>query len=110
MNDTTLIIPLLVVTGLALFVLPWWRIKRAVPQIVRIFREQNAIGIKNAKAPEELGVSLPGMMEGVLSRRDYKRYALKALMKAEVIQMTEDGKFYLSEEKLLSSNLYNKSQ
>ena len=110
MNDVLFIILIIAVAGLVLFVLPWWRIKRAVPQIVRIFREQNAIGIKNAKAPEELGVSLPGMMEGVLTRRDYKRYALKALIKAEVIQMTEDGKFYLSEEKLLSSGLYNKSQ
>jgi hypothetical protein len=45
------------------------------------------------------------MMEGIFRGRDYKRYAISTLMKAEIIQATEDGKLYLSEEKLFESGL-----
>jgi hypothetical protein len=37
--------------------------------------------------------------------RDYKQYALTSLMKAEIVIMTEDGNFYLAEDKLLQSGL-----
>ena len=95
--------------GLALFVIPQWRLRRAISQVIRIFQQLNAIGVKNAKTIDELGLRPRTLMEGMLKGRDFKPYALRALIKAEVIQMTEDGRLYLSEEKLISSGLY-KSQ
>jgi hypothetical protein len=44
-------------------------------------------------------------MEGMFRGRDYKPYALTALMNAGVVKTTEDGKLYLSEEKLSASTL-----
>jgi hypothetical protein len=80
--------------------IPRWLMRRAARQVIKIFREHNATDAKNAKTIDELGLRPPGMMERMMRRRDYKPYALNALMKAEIIHQTEDGKLYLSEEKL----------
>ena len=106
MSTALLIVILLALLVVGMFVLPRWRMNRAISQVIWIFREHNAVSIKNAKRGEELGFRQPGMMEGILTRRDYKRYALMALIKAEIIQTTEDGRLYLSEERLISSRLY----
>lgn len=109
MSEVLFIILILVIAGLALFVIPQWRLRRAIPQVIQIFREHNAISVKNAKTIDELGLRPRTFMEGMFRGRDYKPYALRALIKAEIIQMTEDGRLYLSEDKLISSGLY-KSQ
>jgi len=46
------------------------------------------------------------MLEGMFRPRDYKPHALTTLIRAEIIQMTEDGKLYLLEEKLIDSRFY----
>ena len=106
MNEVLFIILILVIAGLALFVVPQWRLRRAISQVIRIFTEFNAIDIKNAKTIDELGLRPRTLMEGMFRGRDYKPHALRALIKAEIIQMTEDGRLYLSEEKLITSGLY----
>ena len=106
MTNTLFIVLMLVIAGLGFFVVPRWLSRRAIFQVISIFREHNAIGIKNAKTSDELGFRQRSMLEGIFRRRDYKLDALTALIKAGVIQMTEDGRLYLSEEKLLSSKLY----
>jgi len=88
-----------------MFLIPRWRLKRAIREVIQIFREHNATDIKKAKAIDELGLAPRGMMEGMFRGRDYKPYALNALMRAEVVNRTEDGKLYLSEEKLRASGL-----
>jgi len=104
--ETIIIIVLLFALLLvAMFMVPRWRLRRAIRQVIKIFREHNAIGIKNAKMIDELGLRPRGMMEGMFKGRDYKPYAINTLRKAEIIQMTEDGKLYLSEDKLLASGL-----
>ena len=85
---------------MAIFVIPRWLLRRAVRQVIRIFREYNATDSKNAKTIDELGLRPPSVMERMMRRRDYKPHALNALMQAGIIQATEDGKLYLSEEKL----------
>ena len=107
MNVETIIIIVLFFALLlvAMFIVPRWRLKRAIRQVIRIFREHSAIDIKNAKAVDELGLRPRGMMDGMFKGRDYKQYAVSALMKAEIIQRTEDGKFYLLEDKLIASGL-----
>ena len=89
----------------AIFVIPRWLLRRAARQVIKIFREHNATDSKNAKTIDELGLRPPGVMERMMRRRDYKPHALNALMQAEIIQRTEDGKLYLSEEKLIDFGL-----
>jgi hypothetical protein len=92
-----------------MFLIPRWRLKRAIREVIQIFREHNATDIKKAKAIDELGLAPRSMMEGMFRGRDYKPYALNALMRAEVVNRTEDGKLYLSEEKLRASGLEGSS-
>ena len=103
MKEVLIVILLIIIAMVAMFVVPQWRLRRAIPQVIRIFREHNAVGIKNAKTIDELGLRPRGMMQQMFRRRDYKQYALTALMRAEIIQITEDGRLYLSEEKLSES-------
>ena len=103
MTTVLIIIGMIAVALLAMFVYPQWRLKRNIPKVIRIFRERSAIGIKNAKTIDELRLRPRGMMQQMFRRRDYKQYALTALMRADIIQMTEDERLYLSEEKLSES-------
>ena len=94
-------IALLVIAGLV----SRWRMKRAMRQVILIFREHTATSSRSAKAIDELGLSPQGMMGGMFKGRDYKQYALNMLMKSEIIQVTEDGKMYLLEDKLYASGI-----
>jgi len=105
MNNIAIIVLVIVLMLAALFILPQWRLRRAIRQVIRIFREHNAVGIKDARTIDELGLRPRRMMEGMLKGRDYKQYALNALMKAEIIKTTEGGKLYLSEDRLIDSGL-----
>ena len=90
---------------LALLVIPRWLMRRAGRQVIEIFRKHNAIDSKTARTVDELGLRPPGMWERMMRRRDYKPHALNALMQGGVIQVTEDGRLYLSEEKLANFGL-----
>ena len=105
MENVILIVLLVVLAFLALFVIPQWRLKRATRQVIRIFMELNATSVKNAKTLDELGLRPRGRLEGLLRTRDYKPQALDGLWKAEIVQTTEDGRLYLSEERLIASGL-----
>jgi hypothetical protein len=104
-NTIIFIVLLVVLALLAMFVIPQWRLRRAIRQVIRILREHNAIGIKSAKTVDELGLKPRSMLEGMFRGRDYKQYALSTLMKAEIIKTTGEGKLYLMEDKLAASNL-----
>ena len=100
MNDTLMVILLIIVFVLVALVLPQFMVMRTAPKVIRIFRQNNAVGAKNAKPIEELGLKQRSMIENMLRRRDYKPRALQLLLSANIVQMTEDGKFYLDEESL----------
>ena len=100
MSDTFMVIILIIVFVVVALVLPQFLVVRTVPKVIRIFRQNNAVGAKNAKAIEELGLKQRSMIENVLRRRDYKPRALQLLISANIVQMTEDGKLYLDEESL----------
>ena len=104
-NSILIIVLVFILLILARLFIPRWRIKRAAHQVIRIFRAYNAIGIKNAKTVDELGLKPRAMLEMMFRGRDYKQYALSALMKAEIIKRTEDEKLYLLEDKLAASSL-----
>ncbi len=100
MSDTFMVIVLVIVFILVALVLPQFLVMRSAPKVIRIFRQNNAVGAKNAKPIEELGLKQRSMIENVLRRRDYKPRALQLLISANIVQMTEDGKLYLDEESL----------
>jgi hypothetical protein len=75
-------------------------VKRAIPQVIRIFCRYNALGVNNSKTMKEMGLTPRGLIHRLTRLRDYKPYALQVLQQAGIVQMTEDGKFYLTEEKL----------
>lgn len=105
MNEVLIIVLLVAVMLLAMYFIPQWRGKRAIRQVIKMFREYSAIDTKSARAPEDLGFKSRGILEGLLRGRDYKQDALRALMRAEIIQATEDGSLYLSEDRLSASGL-----
>ena len=105
MENVIIIVLIVVLALLALFVIPQWRLRRATRQVIRIFMELNATSVKNAKTIDELGLRPRGRLEGMLRARDYKPQALDGLWKAEIVQTTEDGRLYLSEERLIASGL-----
>ncbi len=107
MNDWIIIAILILVFLAAMFIMPQLMIARAVPKVIKIFRKKDAVGIRNAKAVEELGLQSRGLIERMWRPRDYKPRALQFLIQVNVIQMTEEGKCYLSEEMLSKTRWSN---
>ena len=103
MSDTTIIVILVVLMLFVMFVLPQLLLRRAIPSVIRIFRQGKAVGIENAKTVEELGLKPKSMAQAIFRGREYKITALQVLRNANIIQGTEDGKLYLSEKDLSSS-------
>jgi hypothetical protein len=105
MATVAFIIILVALFILVAFVLPRWGLRRAIPSVIQIFRGSNAVGHSNAKTIDELGLkpARKGMIETMFGPRDYRLAAVAHLVKAKVVQITEDRKFYLSEENLAAS-------
>ncbi len=85
--------------GIALF-LSARMTKRAVGQVIAIFQKCNATGVQQAKTVNEMGLTPPSLMDRFTRMRDYKQNALSILMKANIVQTTEEGKLFISAEKL----------
>jgi hypothetical protein len=103
--DIIIVALLIIITFVVMFTVPPWLMRRAIPQVIWLFLEHKAVGIESAMTVEDLGIKRRGVIENMFRRRDYKPYALSALMRVGVVQMTEDEKLYLSEEKLKESGL-----
>ena len=102
MSDTTLTIIIGILLLFVVFVLPEIRLRRNIPSLIRIFREAKAVDVKNAKTMEELRLEPPSMTRSLLGGVPMQN-ALLVLKKAKIIQSTEDGKMYISEQDLASS-------
>jgi len=99
---------LLIVIFIALLImLPLFMNKSAVRKVIKRFRDHNALDPDSAKTAAELGLAPPSFRERLMRFRDYKPAALNGLVRVGVIEATEDGRFYLVEEKLLNSKLAN---
>ena len=105
MANAIIIVVLVAIFVVVTWVLPRRSTRRAIPTVIRIFRERNAVGRGNAKAIDELGLKPPkkGVIRMMFTPRDYTINAIGSLMKANIVQKTEDGKLYLSEENLAAS-------
>jgi len=69
-------------------------------KVIEIFRQHNALGIRDAKTLQELGLERPNFAQRIVRGRDFKQYALQILIKRGIICVTEDGRLYMVENKL----------
>ena len=101
MENALAILLLLALFIIAFFILPRWRMRRAMRQVIDIFLKNNAVHSSTAQTPEQLGFRQNrGLSLSLFRLRDFKKNALNMLIQAQVIQQLEDGRLYLSEEKL----------
>lgn len=107
MGDWLFIILMVVLFIVVALVLPQFMLTRNIPKVIRTFREHNAVGEKNAKTIEELGLQPRTMFQRMLRRRDYRPQAFQFLIRTTVIEMTEDGKVYLNEDNLFRTRWRN---
>lgn len=96
----TLTILLSIIFLLMLCFLPTLLYRRAALQILEIFRKHKAVGQDRALPLEDLGLRPPGSPQRLFRRRDYKPRALQALIQANIIMLTEAGRYYLVEDKI----------
>ncbi len=101
------IILMVILFILSVIFLPYWLIMRTVPKVIRTFRQKNAVGEKNAMTIEELDLKPKSIFQKMFARRDYRQNALQFLIRSDVVDITEEGKFYLNEEKLMLSKWRN---
>src|SRR4030042_5525878 len=106
MNATGLLVLFIVILAiLGLFVVPRIRIRRAIKQVVSIFERHNALDAMSAKPIDELKLRPQTFLEGIGRVRDFKPYALKILMDAEVVCQTDGGRVYILQDKLAVLNI-----
>jgi len=89
----------------AIVLVPQLLLRRAMRQVVGIFRRLEATSAERAKTVEELGLKPRSLTQNLLRGRDYKQYALQIMLRAQIIQMAEGERLYLSEENLGASRL-----
>jgi hypothetical protein len=105
MANLIFILILALILILLTFVFPFLGSRRAIPQLIRIFRQANAVGKRNARPMEEL-IPRPtkrNIIKMMYAPRDYRLSALITLMKQNIIQKNEAGKLFLSEKELKTS-------
>jgi hypothetical protein len=78
-------------------------LRLAISSVIRTLRQRKAVDAQNARTIDELGLRPKSMMQAIFRGAQYKTTALLVLRNASIIESTEDGKLYLSEENLSSS-------
>jgi flagellar basal body-associated protein FliL len=78
--------------------------RRAVKAVIRMFRDAQAFTPQNAMTAEQIGFRSKSFLQ-FKAFRDYKPAALQFLMKNEIVQVTEDGRLFMSEEALYRSGI-----
>lgn len=101
MNPTVLLILLIILLAIfGFFVLPQIRLRRAIKQVVTTFERNSALDVRSAKTIDELKLKPRTFLQGIGRIRDFKPYALKILMDAEIVCQTDGGRLYLVQDKL----------
>jgi hypothetical protein len=100
------VLALLLIVALVVvhFLIPPLLTRRAVPSVIRIFRQHGAVNIEGAKTTDELGLrsKVPHVLLGP-AIRNYQIVALEVLKSTNVVRWTEDRRLYLSEKDLSSA-------
>ncbi len=82
--------------------------RRDINYVIKTFRANDAVGPDKARSKMELGLSGVAdstMTERLFKVRDYKPYVFDTLVQLDIVKVTEDNKFYLSEPDLQNSKL-----
>lgn len=99
----------IILTGLFLvlfLLLPIVLNRHAVLKVISIFRKHQALCSRSAKSVDQLGLRPQGFAKRLISVRDYKPQALQALIKANIVQVTDDDKLFLAEEQIAKQNTF----
>jgi hypothetical protein len=81
-----------------------WMMRRAMKKVIKMLRDGQALSSETARTTEQLGFKQRQMLQFKLWR-DYTPAALQMLITANIIQSTDDGRLFLSEENLSKSPL-----
>jgi hypothetical protein len=86
------------------FFLSTYLMRRAFRAVLKMFRDNNALTPDAAQFAQDMGMKKKGLLSfGGL--RDYRPSVLQFLMKQDIVQATQEGKLFLSEEALRQSGL-----
>lgn len=85
---------------LVAFVVPQLLIKRAVPSVIKLLREHEALSEDKARSMEELGLVRKMFSMQRLGTRDYRPKAMQLLQQLEVVKADLGGNVYLDETQL----------
>ena len=105
MTAGLVIVAIVVVLVAMMIVMSRYLIRKAVRDVVTLFRRLGATGPESGRTAQEIGLARAGMFDGMFKLRDYRPDALLMLGQAKIIKATEDGRFYLSEEDLADSQI-----
>ncbi len=83
---------------LGFFFLPLYMVKRAMKQVVSILLAHRSLCSAEPKSATELGLVPLPFHERVFRLRDYKPFALQALVQAGIVRVHHDGRICLLEE------------
>ncbi len=101
--ELSVLVTWLVLIGLlymGLFVIPAVRLRRAIFQVIDIFKSQGAACYTGIKTVHELGLGARSVMDNLFRTRDFKPYALQVLIHEGVIYATPNAQVCLHEEKI----------
>ena len=82
--------------------------RRDINYVIKTFRANDAVSPDKARSKMELGLSGVAdstMTERLFKVRDYKPYVFDTLVQLDIVKVTEDNKYYLSEPDLQNSKL-----
>ncbi len=82
------------------FLIRLYMMRRAIKQVIEIFRKRHSLCPSNAKTIDELGLAPPDFIDRIVRKKDYKPYALQVLIKLGIVRMVGDGRVCMSEERL----------
>jgi hypothetical protein len=79
-------------------------VRRATRSVINTFRDNGATSPEKALTLDQMGIKGRSLLQ-FKAFRDYRPAALQFLMRNNIVQATEDGRFYLSEEVLYQSGI-----
>ena len=96
-GNTTIVTVLIFVSLCSLIIfLPLLMQRPALGSVIGTFRKKNAFDANSAIPGDAFGISRQHFL---LRKRDYKPQALQLLASTKIVQLTEDDRFFFSEEK-----------
>ena len=101
-DDLALILLLIVLLALAL-VLPHIILRRTIPKVINILRTHNATSEDRAVYAHEMGLAQKPLLERALKPKDNKPKALEALVQLNLVKYDDQGRVYLCEEALATT-------